>query len=500
MADIYKRQVQMQRKPSELDTAPMKYFDKKREEGGNLIQANAEFWQKKQEAEEKSVVTNLEKGANQVYKNAYTLYGHDPKEYKKFVKEGLDKLYTAVPDGRAKRQAMANVSITGSGYDTRVEKNWMDDQEMRRNAQYKDAMFMQVDNAKAGLSGLFAMQDENLSPEQRLAQAESFRDAQIPLMRAYKSRYAQDSNGNFIYSSAERATLADAWENRGRYALLDYAGDNITTNRKGVVTLRSGLVENKDTVMEAYDISEEQFAKTLDDMDKIIAGQSTAQDLMKAESMQVVNKAVVKDMKIEPDGKVGNKEYNNIDTMVGVFETLKGSEREGAYASKADRLKIAEEKGKVARAIIYGIEEEVDLKHDRNWLQKTFKVRPNVGETAVMHVNKNIDKLSQTMAFQNLDKDEQDAIKADMYVQVLGGLQKAENISLKDKDNPQAMEIAKATATDAYYRQIEGIVGGKPYVKNPDDPQSVRMAYEDALFQRNNEMAMSNIKYQLGIN
>lgn len=498
MADIYQERAKTVRRPSAPDTSIMKYMDKKREKGLSLVEQNAKFMVDQQVKEEQAIANNLEKAANQVYKNGYTLYGHQPKQYKEFIDKGLKEVYSAVPDSKAKSRAQANVSITGSGYNTRVEKNYMDDRESIRNEHAKDKTFMEMDNAKAGLSGLFAMQDNNLSPAQRLDQAKSFRDAQIPLFKAYNQRYRQDSNGNFVYSAPERAAIEDSWENRGRYALIDYAGDNITNNRKGVVELRSGLVENKERVQEAYDISDEAFAKTLTDMDKIISRQTTADDLRKVESMQVVNTATVKDVDVQADGSVGSKEYDNIDTLVGVFGQLKESEREGAYASGADREKIAKEKGKIATAIIKQVEDGVDLKHDRDWYQKWQ--RPNVGEVAVMHVNQNIDKLERTTAFQNLDADEKADIKAQMYVDVLGGLEEAEGISLKDKDNAQGMEIAKKVATGAYYSQIEAIVGEKPYVKNPDDPEEVRMSYENALYQKNNQLALSAIKYQLGVN
>lgn len=497
MADIYQKRAKAVRTPSTPDTRLMAAFDKKREKGLDMVKRQALFLTEQEDKAKKSVLTSLGKAANQVYKNGYTLYGNQPKEYKEFIDKGLSEVYAAVPDSKGKRVVQANVSIIGSGFNTRVQKNYMDNQEAIRNEQIKSKTFIEIENAKAGLSGLFAMQDNNLSPEQKLQQAEAFKDAQIPLFKAYNQRNRQDSNGNFIYSAPERAALEDSWNNRGRYAVLDYAGDNITTNRKGVVELRNGLVENKQKVQEEYDISDEDFAKTLSDMDKIISRQTTAKDLRKVASMQVVNTATVKDVKVKVDGSVGNKKYNNIDTLVGVFGQLKAAEREGAYSSSSDRGKIATEKGKIAVAIIKHIEDGVDLKDERGFFTKWQ--RPNVGEVAVMNINKNIDTLEKTTVFQNLEQSEKDEIKAQMYVDVLGGLQKAEGISLDDKDNTQGLELAKKTATGAYYSQIESIVGHKPYVKNPDDPEQVRMAYENALYQKNNEMTLSAIKYQLEV-
>lgn len=497
MANIYKEQAKAVRTPSPLDTGVMKHFDKKRREGLDIVGKTADFLMDQQEKEDNAITAQVETAAMQVYKNGYTLHGDQPEEYTKFVAEGLEKIYTNIPDSKSKHRAMAKVSIAGSGYNAKVQKNHSDNMQKIRVEKIKDNTFSSIESAKAGLSGLFSAQDVNLSPEQRLVQAQAFDDAQIPLYNAYQQRYAQDTNGNFVYNAAERATIEDAWENRGSHAVLDYVGDNITNNRAGTIELVDDLINNKQEIMEQYNISEEAFAKTINNAQKIIKGQTTRQDLEKAESVQLVNNAVVKDMEIGADGKVGNPEYDNIDKLVATYKQLQESEK---FTAKEGRKKLAQNKGKVSRAIIKHIEDGADLTFDRNFIQKSvFKTKPNVGEVAVMQINENIDKFKRTMAYQKLDKDLQDEIKADMYVEVLGGLQAAEGIELKDNDDPAEIQAAKKIAVGSYYRQIEGVVGYKPFVKDPDSPESVRMAYENALMQHDNNMALNNIRQRLGL-
>ncbi len=497
MANIYTERAKTVRTPQQLDTGLMEGFERKRQQGLDIVGKSIEHAEAQQAAEEKSLMDQTETSAMQVYKNGYTIHGDNQQEYAKFVGEGLEKIYAEVPDSREKARIMAKVGIAGTGYNARVQKNAMDNREKLIVEREKDNTFASIDSAKAGLSGLFASQDTNLSPEQQIEQRQAFDDAQIPLFNAYQKRNNQDRNGNFIYSKPERALIEDAWENRGSYALLDYASDNITNNRNGVVELRNSLVENKKDVQERYNISDEQFAKTLSGMDKIVKGQTTAEDLQKAESIQLVNSATVKDMEINVDGTVDNSEFANIDSMINVYKQLKASTT--AYTTNTDREKLAKEKGKVSRAIIKDIEDGANLKDRRSGFQKFLKRKPNVGETAVIEIDKNIEKLSQSYMFQQLDKDEQDNIKAGMYIEVLGGLQDAEEIDLKDNDNPKGKEIAKKIATGTYYKQIEGIVGYKVKASDPDNPESVKLAYDDALMQHSNKVELASIRARLGV-
>lgn len=498
MGQIYKEQARVDRTPAPLDVSTMELFDNKRRAAIEKGQTSTDFLLKTQIQEQQSIADQTETAALQVYKNGFSLYGNDQAKYTEFVSTNLEKIYGELPDSQIKRSSMAKVSMTGSGYNARVEKNTMDQKEAVAKESFKKNTFTAIESSKAGLSSLFAAQDQNLSPVQRVDQIKAFQDAQVPLKNAFDNRYAQDSNGNFIYSAPERAMIEDSWESRGSYALLDYASDNIVNNREGVVALRNGILENKADVQERYGISDEKFASTLAGMDKIIKGQTTSADLAKVQGSQLVNRETVKDMEIQTDGTVDNNEYDNIDNLVEVWGQLKASESAGVYTSATERKALGKEQGAVSRAIIKQVEDGVELTHKRNWFQKATKQAPNIGEVAVMEVNENIDKLENSMIFNNLSKDEKDNIKASMYVEVLGGLQQAEGITLSESDNPQASKVAQKIALGTYYKQVEGIVGSKPFVSTPDDPQSVKMAYDNALMQHDNEVSLNNIRQRLG--
>jgi len=505
MAQIYKRKVKTVREPSVPDTGLMTAFEKKRAGAVEAIGKTAETIEKRLQKQEESIFDLLEAKALQIYKNGYDLYNNNVDEYNKFTTEELQKLYESVPDSDAKNKVMAKVAIAGSGYDAKVTRRHWDQQEKVANMRFKDATFTAIDSATEGLGSLFAASDNNLTDEQKREQMQAFLDAQIPLYTAYENRLATDSNKNPIFSAAEKKVIEDRWENRGSYALLDYAGENIQTNREGVVALRQRLVENKNEFQEQLGIDDKAYAKTLSDLDKIISGQTTAHDLKNAEIAKIVNSATVKDMEIGIDGDVGNKKYNNIDTTVGIYRQLEQAEREGAYTSRADREKLAAEKGKVARAVIKQIEDEVGLKYRKGKRHRAleittlgmYKYRPNIGETAVAEVNKNLGKLETSLLYQDLTDDEKAQVKANMYIDVLGGLREAEGIELRDSSSPKGTELAKRVATGSYYKQIESLVGYKVVAEDPNDPASVKIAYDNALLQYDNKTALDAIRNRL---
>lgn len=499
MAQIYKEQVREKITPSVPDTGLMSFFEKKRAASVEKLGRISDVLAKRMEKGEKSVGDNLEAKALQIYKNGYDLYNNNPPAYNKFTTGELKKLYATTPDSDIKTRAMAKVALTGSGYDAKVTRRYWDKQEKVANTRFKDATFTSMDSATEGLGSLFSASDNNLTDEQKVEQMQAFKDAQIPLWNAYQSRFKTDNNGNSIFTTAERALIEDKWDNRGSYAVLDYAGENIQTNREGVVALRNRLVEKQDELKKHLGIDDKAYAKTLNDLDKIIKGQTTAHDLKNSQIAQIVNTATVKDMEIAIDEKgvsIGNSKYDNIDTTVAVYRDLQQAEREGAYTDKPDREKLAKEKGKVALAIISQVEDEVGLKDKSatDWLPWG---RANVGETAVISLKENISKLETSLIYQDLSDDEQSEMKANMYIEVLGGLQEAEGIELKDKNNPKSIELAKRISTGVYYKQIEALVGRKVVAMNPDDPASVRMAYDNALREYDNTKALAAIRSRL---
>ena len=123
MAQIRREQAKAIRTPLAPDVDALKFFDKKRQEGLDIIEANTDFFLKKQVKEEQSIIDLTESKATQVYKNAATLYPADPVKYSEFVAKNIDTIWDSIPDSDAKTTAQAKVSIIASGYNARVQKN-----------------------------------------------------------------------------------------------------------------------------------------------------------------------------------------------------------------------------------------------------------------------------------------------------------------------------------------------------------------------------------------
>jgi len=502
MPQIYKEQGKVIRQPEAPDTSLMQGFEKQRQGGLDALGKQVDqrrkqvaFEEKKQLSEEKSISTQLQTAAMQIYKNGYTLHENDPAEYEKFVGENLDKLYSKFPYSDAKVSAMAQVSIGGSGYNSKIQRKKADRELMVKNRGIRANAFTSNDNAQAGLGGMYAGQDNNLSPEDKATQAKAFQDSKMIIHKNYMSRYDQDVNGNYIFTAPERAALEEEWDKIGYNALIGYAGENIQSNRKGVVDLKNKMIENKEAFQKEHNVSDKDFDKAIKNIDKIVKGQTTQKELVKNENIQTVNNATLKDMDIQIDGSVDNDQYDNIDEQVRVYGQLQSGIAEGAYSSTADREKIAKQLGDVSRAIIKTVDDGAKLS------ERTYRWTPdNAGEAAVKEINDNLDSISNSYKYREMSKNEKDALKADMYVKVLGGLMQDENFNIEGKNDPKANEKAKSIALGYYYQAIDGILGYTPKAKDPDDPVSVKWAYDEAYFNKNREDSVNNIRQKLGTN
>ena len=501
MPQIYKEQGKVIRQPEAPDTSLMQGFEKQRQGGLDALGKQVDqrrkqeaFEEKKQLSEEKSISTQLQTAAMQIYKNGYTLHENDPAEYEKFVGENLDKLYSKFPDSDAKVSAMAQVSIGGSGYNAKIQRKKADRELMVKNRGIRANAFTSNDNAQAGLGGLYSGQDNNLSPEDKATQKKAFEDSKMIIHKNYMSRYDQDVNGNYIFTAPERAALEEEWDKIGYNALIGYAGENIQSNRKGVVDLKNKMIENKEAFQKEHNVSDKDFDKAIKNIDKIVKGQTTQKELVKHENIQTVNNATLKDMDIQIDGSVVNDQYDNIDEQVAVYNQLQAGVSEGAYASTTDREKIASQLGDVSRAIIKTVEDGAKLSDTGKWFID------NAGEAAVKEINKNLDAISTSYLYRGRSENDKDTMKADMYVKVLGGLMQDKNFDIKGKNDPKAKAYAQSIALGYYYQAIDGILGYTPKAKDPDDPVSVKWAYDEAYFNKNREDSVNNIRQKLGTN
>ncbi len=472
MARLYKEQATVDRSPKVPETGLITAFEKKRQAGVDALGSQAEHLDKVQVQKEKTLYTNMEIAGKQIYKNAYELFPHQSKEYEEFVGKGLKEVYSQFPDSEEKMNIMAKVSISGTGYNASVQKNVADDREKLWWASVRDNSNITLDSAQQGLSGFFSGKDKALGLEEKTFQKAAFDDAKMNIEQEYSKRNMLDSGGNFVYSVTERARRVDLHDNMYKYALIGYAGKNIQNNREGVIKTRNGLVEDRDLLVKQHGFSNEDIQDAITEMDKVISGQSTGDDIIRDSTIRSQNEAVVKGMKIQSDGSVKNKEYNNIDSIMRESVNLDASA--GSYTSTAEKKKWAKQKGDVSRALLKQIKDGAKLSKEargKGGMFKLIDLKETVAETAVSEVKKNMDFLKGTRLYTKYDKNGRDSKEADMYRNVLGGLMEAEGVDINNTVTDADSLKIRGLATKQYWDYCDTILGYKPNLEavNADD-------------------------------
>lgn len=529
MAQIYTEQQKVDRTPVAPDTSLITTSEKqiqggldaltKLDENQKDFEAKQKLWEAQQaEKSQEELLTNYKNARLQIFQNASTIHSHNMAEYQKTTSEAVAKLDASIPDSKEKINVMASTNIDASGYTAKVQKNMMDSAEMRRVESIKENIFSSMLASKSGAGSLFDSMDKNLSPAQRAQALSAWKDSQIGLKRAYDMRNAQDANGNFMFSASERAKIKDDYENGLSNSVLDYAGDNVLSNRRGVENLRNELIKNKDTIIKQFGANEKKYQKTLSGLDSILSRNVTREHLQAKNDANVTNKATLTDMDIQLDGTVGNSAYNNLDSLVGVYTKLENDENNGYYISPQERQKIAQYKAKVGKAIIKQAEGNPTLSSGKGWFGN------NAGGVAVQAVNEKMKGFEGSYVFNSMTDDEKVAIKAKMYIETIGQLQMFEkldengkkrakeqlilmgikgaenldNFKLNSKE-PYALELAKSLAQGSYYSQIEGMIGYRPDIPKDATIEDKNRIYKEHYFKYNNKASYDYLSELAGL-
>jgi hypothetical protein len=344
---IYKEQQTSNLQPSAPDFKAEGAVAQKQQDIKTLVEKQEEFQLKEAQADLEYEQNLTKATAGQIMKNVYTLYPNDPVKYKTEVEKQLKPIYAQLPDSKEKFRIMAEVQIAGTGYEANIQKNAVDLKSKQRNNSYRNNVLNMVDSAQKGLTTFFNVTNNNLSPEEKVKQEKAFVDAQYQLKKAYDSRYAVDDNKNPIFDRSEIKVIEDAYENRGKYMVLGYASENIYDNRQGVVDNYNYMRENKAEIIKKYDMDTEEYNKTLDEMEKIIDGESSV-DKVKTEVMitSLVDSFNIKDG--EAEKKVKKEDLFNAivkldeayeDRLVdGAYYKSNSAKLKGAYYNKEEKM------------------------------------------------------------------------------------------------------------------------------------------------------------------
>lgn len=493
MAQIYEEQVRVNRDPMAPDTGLMDYFEKGRKDAIGTIDHNIKVEFERRETQKQSLKDLTLMQAKQVYQNAATLYNNDTKKYSEVVTKGLETIYKAVPDGPEKINIMAEVSIFGSGYDTKVKRGELDKQENIWKTRQRDLTMQSSDAALQTLgTSMLVPSDVNTgkyTTQEYMNIAQSYKDSELQLKKSYDQRYMVDRNGNPIFSDSERAQLEDRWTNRGYYAVLGYAQNNVQTDYNGVVDTLDWLKANKDIAKQKYGYSDDVYAKTINTMDKIISGQMTPQQELQNTLVQVTDKAQYDalELKVDKTGNVvvKNNKMNNLTDTISVFSQMQANEN--AYVGP-EKEKQYKQLAMVSQAVVDQVETKIGVKGDRWWIQKKLGIgTPNAGEIAITQVNNNLDTVISTMGITN--KDDVNVLKATMYRDTMNEL-KAGGVDLTGKQDP---EISRKVANNVYKKYVESVVGKVPY-KEGEDP---KLALNNALLQYKHNQSVNTVQNEI---
>lgn len=260
---------------------------------------------------------------NNIIKEAYESFPDNPTAFNEAVNKGFQKQIKAIPTEDDKLEFMANMEIAKSPYNTRVNTNFDEKMERIQKNTWKDFSRESVVRFSENASMFYTRK-------------EGWQDLLIPLKEAYDNVDELDKNGNYVLSAHERATVKDAWENKGFYGIVGWAGEMFQrTNFNELKKTRDYALKNKGKFMEENGLTEQTYVKTLDALGKYISGKpkgsSTVQGMQKLISLR----ARKKDMDISSTGVIENPEYYGVDKLGDLMADYTTSFEQGLI-SKSD--------------------------------------------------------------------------------------------------------------------------------------------------------------------
>jgi len=244
-------------------------------------------------------VRNNQLGQN-VVKQAYEANPTDPTAFAKTAKQGLDAIYKGLDSDEDKISFMADMQVYTSPYSSRVNVNYDNKMELIANTARRDGTNLAVSNFGENASMLYT-------------KTKGYTDLLIPLKQAYDHAEDRDESGNYILSVGERARARDAWENKGFYGIIGWAGEmQQRKNYNELTKTRNYALKNKNKFMKENELSEETYTKTLKALDHYIKGGNGSGGNSPASSAKLITlKAMIKDMDIS-NGTIKNEQYRNL--------------------------------------------------------------------------------------------------------------------------------------------------------------------------------------------
>jgi hypothetical protein len=318
-----------------------------------------EAFEEKQQQKDIDFINQLnKKQVNAILDIGSTSYPDDIEGFSKYYQENISKIANNITDEKEKIKLLSEATIAYSVKEATILKKSADKKAKAYYSLIKENTLSSLDSDIDGLSNIFTINDNNISPDNKKAQESAFIDASIQLKRAYDMKDERDDNGNYVFTEAERKTINDTYENRAKDALLKYTSDNIEDNREGVLNTYNYLKDNRNEVMERYGLDSKEYDNTISKMDSIIKKESTY-DIMKTEAM-FKSQIEIYDIKYG-EAKEGTNDSDILNTIIKLQDNYSNKlVSKEFYIDNTEKLKQAYvnyEKPKVKKRLFRKVEE-----------------------------------------------------------------------------------------------------------------------------------------------
>lgn len=436
MAQIYTQQIAAERTPLEPETNRLQWAESARKEGVQGIDTAANGFadlakkqaaidkadEEKKKTEEKVLAQRQAKASDaadelvkkqliQIHKNGKEMFPKDENSYQQFVSKATAPIWAAVPEDRQAR-LRAELSIEASGYFYQVKKGQIDRAERTYIENRNQTAQEQVDGL-INSAGILMEDNNNLTLQEQAEHLRAISDRKIQINALYRDMRRTDQNGNFVYDDATRAAIDDLYRNDGYYAVIDYAGKNIASNRQGVVDLRDEMLADPAGFQKRYGLDNKKFGETLSAVNGIVEGRTTLADLKKAEGLKVAADMYEKRLSVDVNGNITGEGANNINALGAAQLAYTTALENGAYTSQTDKEEASQSLSRISVALNKAIEKNVGAEGQRNGMMRFFGVgKQNAGEVLVSSVNDHIRDIAEIMG---VKPDELNNVKAEWY-------------------------------------------------------------------------------------
>lgn len=343
MADLYKGQVK-----TDVAGASISPELLRGEAGGQQIFQKTGEILGQQVLETRAKITERNKRMNvnegtKLIQDAYRTYQNDPEKFNETVNNGTKEYLKNIQSDEEKQEFLVNMELTKTPYNNRVHNNFVNHQEKLNLQAFQD-------------------QSETLvtSVVDNIGTIATDTDTQMGLAILVGMADKKDKNGYYMLTQAQRSKINTLNENKGYYAFNNRV-QNLALRPNGdkeIMKLYKSALSNKKQFKDNLGISEDKYLDLMGDMSKLAKKQMTAKESVEKVNKNLALESNFKAMDIK-DGIVKNEEYNNLSSVISMFNDYQDANKQGYIANE----KFISNASRLAEAGIKMI--QADVKPDK---------------------------------------------------------------------------------------------------------------------------------------